>query len=293
MLPTNRSRSPRHRAGRPPTGRHRGERSPLARPIGLVGAVVATVAASVLGLGLSAGADRGTPAEAADPAATAVTLQPTGPTPVVTSAPIDSERAGRSQPSATPPADTQPAQRNRVDRATATKVPERAGGTFRIAGGTAAAVGHGRLVTYTVEVEDGLPFRPAEVARLVDDVLGDRRGWTSVSAHRLQRVTADPNYRIRLASPATADRLCAPLRTQGRLSCRNGQNVVLNAWRWVHGAEGYRDISAYRTYLINHEFGHALGNGHEACPGKGELAPVMLQQTKTLDGCAPNPWPMP
>lgn len=173
-------------------------------------------------------------------------------------------------------------------------MPERGTGTFRIAPGTSAAVGHGALVTYSVEVEEGLPFRPAEVATVVDAVLGDPRGWTAAGAHLLQRVAEDPDYRIRLTSPETTDRLCSPLNTGGRLSCRNGHNVVLNAWRWVNGAAGYRDdLTGYRTYLINHEFGHALGNSHVACPGDGLPAPVMLQQTKSLDGCAPNPWPVP
>ena len=95
-----------------------------------------------------------------------------------------------------------------------------------------------------------------------------------------------------LASPATTDTLCAPLHTRGEVSCRNGDVVAINAKRWTNGAEAYGgDLDSYRIYVINHEVGHALGRPHEACPGPGDLAPIMLQQTLGLDGCRANPWP--
>lgn len=129
------------------------------------------------------------------------------------------------------------------------------------------------------------------MARIVEDTLSDDRGWVQ-AGHRLVRVQETATLRIVLASPATADRLCAPLNTGGRLSCRNGSNVVLNAWRWRHGTTGYeKAIHRYRQYMVNHETGHALGYPHADCPGADQLAPVMLQQTIGLDGCRANPWP--
>lgn len=61
--------------------------------------------------------------------------------------------------------------------------------------------------------------------------------------------------------------------------------------RWNIGIEAYREIDDYRNYLINHEVGHALGCGRRTCPSPGEPAPVMQQQTKTMQSCRPNAWP--
>ena len=105
-------------------------------------------------------------------------------------------------------------------------------------------------------------------------------------------VDGHADLRIVLATPETADQLCAPLDTGGPLSCRNGEDVVVNAWRWQFGADSYPgDLTGYRRYVVNHETGHALGYPHVSCPGSGQMAPVMLQQTKGLEGCEPNPWP--
>ena len=155
----------------------------------------------------------------------------------------------------------------------------------------------GTLTTYTVEVERGLAasgIDAAEVAAQVRAILGDPRSWVRGEPGVLEPVAADPDLRILVTTPATTDRFCAPLNTRGELSCRNGGVVALNAVRWVRGSLAYEGgLRGYRRYLVNHEVGHALGNGHESCPGAGLPAPVMLQQTVVLDGCVPNAWPYP
>ena len=97
-----------------------------------------------------------------------------------------------------------------------------------------------------------------------------------------------------MATPPTVDAHCAPLVTHGDLSCRNGADVMINLTRWTEGAAPSElPLEEYRHYVISHEVGHALGHSHRGCPGLGAIAPVMLQQTKGLEGCAPNPWPFP
>ncbi|GGV38733.1 membrane protein [Actinomadura cremea] len=176
-------------------------------------------------------------------------------------------------------------------------VPESATGAYTVVPGTTApprGTG-GPVVEYLVEVERGLPFTGGEFAARVHRILNDPRGWGHGGAMRFRRVAEGPvRFRVSLSTPALTDRECAPLITGGELSCREGERSVINALRWAVGDDSYgRDVLSYREYLINHEVGHALGHGHRSCPGAGERAPVMVQQTKSLYGCRPNPWPHP
>lgn len=173
------------------------------------------------------------------------------------------------------------------------RVPEDGSGRFAVVPAVSPVDDSAAVTTYTVEVEDSIRLRPAGVATVVDEVLTDRRSWNGEGDHALRRTTDDPDLRIVLATPETTDQLCAPLDMGGRLSCRNGNLVVLNAWRWINGANSYgSDLKSYLQYLVNHEVGHALGKSHTTCPGLGEPAPVMVQQTKGIGGCTANPWPV-
>jgi len=152
----------------------------------------------------------------------------------------------------------------------------------------------GRLYRFDVRVEKGIDLDPDAVARALEKTLDDPRSWRSTGRVRFALVAAGENADLHayVVTPGTTDKLCAPLLTRGEVSCRVGDKVVLNAKRWVLGAKAYgTDVAEYRQYLVNHEFGHALGHSHVGCPRTGRPAPVMLQQTKGLQGCTANPWP--
>jgi hypothetical protein len=178
--------------------------------------------------------------------------------------------------------------------------PQRGNGTFTLAAGGAPVVGTaGTLRTYVVEVEAGITaFTVDGFAAKVDEILAERRSWTAGGLWRLQRVSSGvtPNFRVRLATPATVDKICGQggMQTNGIFSCRTGSFVMINLTRWTSGTPDYRnDMDAYRHMVVNHEVGHFLGHGHSVCPGQGKIAPVMMQQTKGLNGCLANSFPYP
>ncbi|MFC7491807.1 MULTISPECIES: DUF3152 domain-containing protein [unclassified Knoellia] len=155
-----------------------------------------------------------------------------------------------------------------------------------------------RTVRVGFQVESGSGVDAAQAATIISATLGDERGWQTRDQVRFRAVSpaavaaGDVDITIVLASPNLTDDLCAPLRTRGEVSCFNLRKVVLNTRRWTAGVPGYgKDLAAYRQYMVNHEVGHGLYHGHVECPGKGTLAPIMLQQSKGLDGCRPNAWP--
>jgi Protein of unknown function (DUF3152) len=189
-------------------------------------------------------------------------------------------------PAATTPKRTTPAP------STPVVIPASASGQLVPVPGTAGPSGPGTRLTYRVEVEAGLPLDGTAVAAQVQRTLTDPRGWQPIAGVAFVRTAGPASFELILASPALVDRLCYPLDTVGELSCRNGDKVILNAKRWATAVPWYRGhLDDYRAYLVNHEVGHRLGHGHKSCPAPGAPAPVMVQQSKSLYGCAPNPWP--
>ncbi|MCE7082489.1 DUF3152 domain-containing protein [Streptomyces sp. ST2-7A] len=163
------------------------------------------------------------------------------------------------------------------------------------------------LLRYRVDVERELPdlgMDPEHFAQAVHRTLSDPRGWGNEGERSFARVSSgEYDFVITLATPGTTHDWCrrSALDTAiDNVSCDSAstERVVLNAFRWAEGAETFgSDMRGYREMLINHEVGHRIGYNHVVCPAEGELAPVMMQQTKFLTTagitCEPNPWPHP
>ena len=123
-------------------------------------------------------------------------------------------------------------------------------------------------------------------------VFADPRGWGQAGV-ALVRADGGCDFTVWLSAPASMPSFGSIC--DSYYSCRVGPNVVINYDRWM-GATGPWNAAGgsledYRVMVINHETGHWFGFNHRNCPGAGQPAPVMQQQSISLQGCSFNPWP--
>jgi hypothetical protein len=150
-------------------------------------------------------------------------------------------------------------------------------------------------VSYQVEAKGAVKGDVEEFAAEVAEILADPLGWPAAGV-AFKRVETGGQITVWLAEPAAVPSfsgICS-----SNLSCSIDRNIIVNETRWQEGAlPGVMDetpIAEYRKMVVNHEVGHWLGHhAHSPCPGEGLLAPLMMQQSKGLDGCLFNPYPLP
>jgi hypothetical protein len=141
-------------------------------------------------------------------------------------------------------------------------------------------------IRYTTKIDKGVDYDSSRFAQEVDAYLADPDGWISRGYTFVRSKT--PDVVIHLSSPQyLAQNGCK----DDSLSCAemNGRHMYLNAMRWTKGASKSKlELKDYRQYMVSHEMGHILGYDHVSCPGRGKMAPIMLQQTKGIGECSPN-----
>ena len=145
-----------------------------------------------------------------------------------------------------------------------------------------------KVIRYITSVDPDVKYPGTKFADEIDMYLSDPDGWES-HGYEFVRVESKPNVHIRLSSPKTMLHESGCRRDD--LSCAelNGHKMFLNAHRWTAGSRASgQDLDGYRQYVVSHEMGHILGHDHVKCPGSGQPAPIMMQQTVGIGQCRPN-----
>ena len=147
-------------------------------------------------------------------------------------------------------------------------------------------------VTYRVETRGKVVADLGVFKKQVQQTFGDPRGWRG-SGVAFRRVSSGGSFVVVLSEASQVPTFSSGCSAQW--SCRVGDYVIINQMRWLKASPMWHQTRGttrdYRHMVTNHETGHWLGHDHRGCTGRGNLAPVMQQQSKGLDGCRPNPWP--
>jgi len=153
----------------------------------------------------------------------------------------------------------------------------------------------GIKATYTYEViswgnvkADFSEFKSQAGATLTS-VLGWRAGGAA-----FKQVASGGDMTLVLAEPsrvAGASSYCDSF-----YSCRVGRYAIINDDRWLGATPSWNNAGGslrdYRHMVVNHEVGHWLGFRHRNCGGANQKAPIMQQQSISLQGCIFNSWPL-
>lgn len=148
-------------------------------------------------------------------------------------------------------------------------------------------------VTYSVTTKGVVTASLVEFKQLANATLNDARGWAGLGAV-FQEVAAGGQFTLVLSEASQLPSFSSGCSVE--YSCNVGRYVVINQDRWLGATSSWNagggSLRDYRHMVVNHETGHWLGHGHQTCGGAGQPAPVMQQQSISLQGCVFNPWPL-
>ena len=146
-------------------------------------------------------------------------------------------------------------------------------------------------ITYEIAFKGSPAANHQQFADHVAKTLADGRGWTMHGRIRYRRVTSGARMIVWLVREDHMVDFGPPC--MHLWSCRSGKNVAINDTRWRTAAPGWSlGLDDYQHYVVEHEVGHWMGQSHAKCGGSGQLAPVMMQQSKGVAPCKNLVWPL-
>lgn len=174
--------------------------------------------------------------------------------------------------------------------ATAFAVTNRSPRTFAITAAGAETVTR----TYCTAVRGVDPAVLDALTGMLAATYNDARGWNDGGHIAFEHADRGCQYTVWLSAASQMGSFGAIC--DDYYNCQIGDNVVLNYDRWQTATNPWNathgSLEDYRTLMIDHETGHRLGfRDNPTCPGTGQPAPVMMQQSIALKGCIFNVWP--
>jgi hypothetical protein len=156
-----------------------------------------------------------------------------------------------------------------------------------------AAAAKTPLVTYSVITKGAITANVAEFKTQANATLNDAKGWSRMGV-AFQEIASGGSFTLALSEASQVPTFSSGCSAE--YSCNAGRYVIINQDRWLGATPSWNQAGGslrdYRHMVVNHETGHWLGHGHESCGGPGQSAPVMQQQSISLQGCTFNPWPL-
>lgn len=161
------------------------------------------------------------------------------------------------------------------------------------AGKKVLSPGEKLTVTYDVTTKGAIRADLAEFKQQANATLNDNRGWARMGVV-FTEVASGGQFTLVLSEASQLPSFSPGCGVD--YSCNAGRYVIINQDRWLGATDPWNaaggNLRDYRHMVVNHETGHWLGHGHQACGGAGQAAPVMQQQSISLQGCSFNPWPL-
>lgn len=151
-----------------------------------------------------------------------------------------------------------------------------------------------RTVRYSVATRGAITADLTQFKAQANETLNSPLGWARLGV-TFNEVASGGDFTLVLSEAAQVPSF-NPAVCGADYSCQVGNYVIINQDRWLGATDpwnaGGGSLRDYRNMVVNHETGHWLGHPHEYCSGAGNKAPVMQQQSISLQGCNFNPWPL-